>query len=160
MTQPETERIIRELERGHASHPWHGPSRKDALKDVTPDEAARSPGGGAHTIWQLVLHMRSWTREVARRVREGNWGEPVEGDFPAVGATTNDAWRDAVQGLDAAHDEVRSALRALDVAKLDAVVQGSSAGDTLRETLHGLAQHDAYHTGQIVILKKLHRAKS
>jgi uncharacterized damage-inducible protein DinB len=154
--------LIRELERGHGLNPWHGPSRKEVLADVTYEEAARSPGPGVHSIWELVLHMRAWTQEVARRVREGNWSEPAAGDFPAVGATTKDAWHEAVNSLDVAHDELRSAVKALPDERLDDVVKGASggSGDSLRETIHGLAQHDAYHTGQIQILKKLYRAKS
>ena len=57
----EIERIVRELEEAHAGNPWHGPSRRAVLADVTGEEAARRPGRQAHGIWELVLHMRAWT---------------------------------------------------------------------------------------------------
>ena len=156
MSISDVDRLIVELERGHGGEPWHGPSRRSVLADVTAVEALKKPEGGGHSIWELVLHMRAWTREVARRVRDGQWREPEEGDFPAVSETTPEAWRAAVAGLDVAHDELRAALRTLDPARLDNVVQGGG-GDTLRQTLHGVAQHDAYHTGQIMVLKKIQR---
>ncbi len=152
----DVDRLVVELERGHGGEPWHGPSRRSVLADVTADEAVKKPAGGGHSIWELVLHMRSWTREVARRVRDGRWREPEEGDFPAVGEITDDAWRGAVTSLDSAHDELRAAVRALDPARLDDVVKDGH-GDTLRQTLHGVAQHDAYHTGQVMVLKKIQR---
>ena len=157
----EAEFILNELEKGHAGDPWHGPSRASVLADVTLDEAARRPGGG-HTMWELVLHMTSWTREVARRLREGSPHEPVEGDWPPMGAHVEARWHTAVEHLDAAHADVIAAIRALRDGQLDEMVGAdrhapTGSGVSYREMLHGLAQHDAYHTGQISILKRLYR---
>ena len=158
----EVERIVRELEEAHAGTPWHGPSRRAVLADVTIEEAARRPGREAHGIWELVLHMRAWTREVARRIREGNPGEPVEGDFPAPPAPSAAAWAEALASLDAAHRDLVAAMRHAPPTFLDA--RGGSIADTTggnavthRVMLHGLAQHDAYHTGQISLLKRIYR---
>ena len=156
MSISEVDRLIVELERGHGNEPWHGPSRRAVLADITAEEAMRKPPGGGHSIWELVLHMRAWTREVARRARDLQWRVPEEGDFPAVGETTAAAWRAAVASLDTAHQELRAALRAFDPGRLDTTIQGGE-GDTVRQMVHGIAQHDAYHTGQIMVLKKIHR---
>jgi uncharacterized damage-inducible protein DinB len=158
----ETERIVTELEHAHAGTPWHGPSRATVLADVTPEEAARSPGRQGHSIWELVLHMRAWTREVARRIREGNPGEPAEGDFPPPPAPSAHAWRGAIDSLDDAHRELLAAIRQAPVDFLD--VPGGSIAETTggnavknRVMLHGVAQHDAYHTGQIALMKRIYR---
>jgi uncharacterized damage-inducible protein DinB len=158
----EVERIVRELEEAHAGNPWHGPSRASVLADLTPEEAARRPGREAHGIWELVLHMRAWTGEVARRIREGNPGEPAEGDFPRPPAPSAQAWRAAVASLDAAHRDLIAAIRQAPPDFLDA--RGGSVADATggnavkhRVMLHGLAQHDAYHTGQISLLKRIYR---
>ncbi|HET9013166.1 MAG TPA: DinB family protein, partial [Gemmatimonadaceae bacterium] len=158
----ELERIIRELEHAHGGHPWHGPSRADVLADVTPEEAARRPSAQGHGIWALVLHMAAWTGEVARRVREGDKRLPAAGDWPQVPTASAAAWRDAVASLDAAHRDVVAALRERGPARLDERAGPaddlSAGGDvTYRVMLHGLAQHDAYHTGQIALLKRLYR---
>ncbi len=154
--------LLKELDEAHDGEPWHGSSRAAILADVTLDEAIHHPDGGAHSIWQLVLHMRAWTNEVARRVREGNPGAPLEGDWPPVGTTSELAWRAAVAGLESAHAELTAAVRGLRDGQLEEPVGGQrnaplGTGVSHREMLHGLAQHDAYHSGQIALLKRLYR---
>jgi uncharacterized damage-inducible protein DinB len=150
----EIERIISELDEAHSGQPWHGPSRASVLADVTLEEAARQPSAHGNGIWALVLHMRAWTDEVARRVREGNPGEPVDGDFPPVPAPSLASWRDSLDALERAHRDVVDAVRQAGAKRLDERI---GTGQTCRVMLHGLAQHDAYHTGQIAILKRIYR---
>jgi len=158
----EREHLLKELKQAHDGDPWHGSSRAAILSDVTLSEATRNPDGGAHSIWQLVLHMRAWTNEVARRVREGKAGEPVEGDWPPVGKASEESWRAAVASLEQAHENVAAAVRDMREGQMDERVGGDrdaplGTGVTHREMLHGLAQHDAYHSGQIALLKRLYR---
>ena len=158
----EISHIVRELEHAHAGNPWHGPSRAAVLADVSVDEAARRPSATGHGIWALVLHMRAWTGEVARRVREGQPRLPVDGDWPSPPTPTAEAWRAALAELEQAHRDVVVAIRAITPDRLDERAGTSDAADvgsgvTCRVMLHGLAQHDAYHTGQISLLKRLYR---
>jgi uncharacterized damage-inducible protein DinB len=158
----ELERIVRELEHAHAGSPWHGPSRASVLADVTVDEAARRPSPQGHSIWALVLHMRAWTGEVARRVREGKPREPDEGDWPPLPEPVAEAWRDSLAGLEEAHRDLIATVRTISPDRLnERAGTGADApigsGVTYRVMLHGLAQHDAYHTGQIALLKRIYR---
>ena len=158
----EIERIVRELEHAHMGNPWHGPSRAAVLADVSVDEASRRPGANGHSIWALVLHMRAWTGEVARRVRGGDPRLPAEGDWPEPPSPSEKAWRAAIAGLEQAHRDAVAAVRLATPAKLDERAGTSDdapigSGVTYRVMLHGLAQHDAYHTGQISLLKRLFR---
>jgi uncharacterized damage-inducible protein DinB len=159
----EREHISHELAQAHAGAPWHGSSRAALLADVTMDEALRRPGLAGHTIWELVLHMRAWTGEVARRVREGAPREPAEGDWPPMGAASDDAWQAAIDSLTIAHAELIASVRDMSEGTLDELVDGArdvplGSGVTHREMLHGLAQHDAYHSGQVALLKRLYRS--
>lgn len=155
--------LIDQLERAHAGDPWHGPSRASLLADVTADEAHRRPASDAHSIWELVLHMTAWTREVTRRVQGNNAGEPEMGDWPAVPTRPEErAWRAALAALDAAHVAFRDTVRALDAARLTTRVGDErnpplGTGVTIAQTINGLVQHDAYHSGQVAIVKKLLR---
>jgi uncharacterized damage-inducible protein DinB len=158
----ELERIVRELEDAHAGSPWHGPSRASVLADVTVEEAARRPSPHGHGIWALVLHMRAWTGEVARRLREGDPREPDEGDWPVPPAPSAEAWREAIAALDRAHRDLIATVRRMSPERLDergGSVEDAAVGGTKtnRVMLHGLAQHDAYHTGQISLLKRIYR---
>ena len=154
--------LIADLERENAGEPWHGPSRAAVLADVDASLAARRPPGGAHTIWELVLHMTAWTGEVARRLRGATAGLPPEGDWPPMPAPSDDAWRAAKRALDDAHRELVASLRTLPPERLDDVVRTTPtspevAGVSYAVTVRGVLQHDAYHSGQIAILKRVLR---
>ena len=155
--------LIDQLERAHAGDPWHGSSRASLLADVHADEAQRRPAAGVHSIWELVLHMTAWTLEVTRRLQGHMASEPEMGDWPAPPKTSDDtAWRAAVRALDEAHLALRSAVEALDTSRLTAPVNDArnrelGTGVTFAQTINGLVQHDAYHSGQIAAVKKMLR---
>jgi uncharacterized damage-inducible protein DinB len=158
--------LVDQLERTHDGDPWHGPSRASLLGDVTAAEAKRRPGPTAHSIWELVLHMTAWTREVARRLEGHKAAEPEMGDWPAPPAVPDErAWRAAVTALDEAHAALRETVRILDPSRLAMRVGDErnpplGTGVTFAQTINGLVQHDAYHSGQIALVKKLLRAGS
>jgi uncharacterized damage-inducible protein DinB len=157
------ERLADELARAASGDAWHGPSLAALLDDVTAAEAARRPIAGAHTIWELVLHLTAWTGEVRRRLGGGEPGEPGEGDWPEPPAATPEAWAAARAALAAAHAALQADVLHVDDAQLDRPVGGTrdlplGSGGPHGVMLHGLAQHDAYHGGQIALLKKAARA--
>lgn len=156
--------LVDQLERAHAGDPWHGSSRAALLADVTADEASRRPALGSHSIWELVLHMTAWTSEVARRLQGHDAGAPQIGDWPAAPVSPDErGWRAALAALETAHAELRETVRAMDPSRLPAPVgdirNGAlGTGVTHAQTINGLVQHDAYHSGQVAFAKKLLRA--
>ena len=158
----EIQRIVEELEAAYAGSPWHGPSLKDNLAGVTASQASRRLGE-RHTIWELVLHLAAWRGEIVRRLQGHEAGTPPEGDYPPApegAAATEEAWRKALTWLDDAQKRLLDAVRSVadaDVHRplLDYRDNAGGEGATRSVTLHGLAQHDAYHSGQIALLKRL-----
>ena len=153
----ELERIRDELERAISGSPWHGSSLLGNLENVTAAQAAARPIAGAHSIWELVLHVTGWAHEVARRVRAGDCREPDAGDWPPVRDRSDAAWRAAVDALRAAHEDAVKAVASMDPSRLDAPLldrRPEAERTTFALLLHGLAQHDAYHSGQIALLRK------
>lgn len=160
---PTADRLLDALRRAHDGTPWHGPSRADVLRDVTAAEAAWKPAPDAHSIWELVLHMRSWTREVLRRAQGGVPAEPVDGDWPAPpDAPTDASWKAALASLDAAHADLTAFVAAMAEEARASRVKGRP-GDppgqaiTQRAMIRSLAEHDVYHTGQLALMKRLVR---
>jgi uncharacterized damage-inducible protein DinB len=157
----EVTRIVDQLERDHSGDPWHGSSVLSQLDGVTATDAAARPPGNAHSIWEVVLHMTAWKDEVRRRLSGARAAEPDRGDWPQVGDTTPQRWAAAVADLTRAHEALKDAARRLDEASLATPSNdpraASSAGATYYELLHGIAQHDAYHSGQIGLLRRLSR---
>jgi uncharacterized damage-inducible protein DinB len=155
----ETERLRREVLSTLSGDPWYGSSVLHILEGMRAGAAAAHPIAGAHSVWELVLHTTAWTRETTRRVNGGGDRPPVEGDYPPVLEHTDAAWARALDELRTAHQELAAALIAVDDAVLAQQVGSQVDADrqpvTVHRTVTGVLQHDAYHAGQIALLKKL-----
>jgi len=156
----ECDRLAQEISDAWDGDPWHGSPITAILEGIDAAEALARPIGSAHTIWETVLHMTGWTREVAQRIQGGKAGEPEAGDWPAVTDTSKSAWLAARRDLGAAHQELQRALGRLDDDTIMAPPnvprdRAAGTGTTIYRLVHGLVQHDAYHAGQIALLKKL-----
>ena len=156
----EAERLIDQFKRAHDGDAWHGSPIKEILKGVTAEQAAKRPPNGAHSIWELVLHATGWRNEVARRATGAPAGEPEHGDWPEVGDATPERWKAALAALDASHAHLVEVVRGMTDAKLlqptnDPRNRETGTGVSYYELLHGIVQHDAYHAGQIAILKRV-----
>jgi uncharacterized damage-inducible protein DinB len=152
------DRIADELRRGWDGEPWHGDPLRAVLEGIGAGQAAARPLRGAHSIGELVLHVTAWTREVARRLRDRVAREPENGDWPVFGGGA-EGWERARDSLAQAHAELFGALAAFPPEELDATVGQApdrplGTGVSYAAMLHGLAQHHAYHAGQIALLKK------
>jgi uncharacterized damage-inducible protein DinB len=132
---------------------WHGPALVDLVGDVNAEQAAAHPIRGAHSIWELVLHMTAWTEIARERLIGSAKGDPTpEEDWPPLKDQSPEAWRAAVARLKEAHREL-----AEDVAKLgdsDLIGRVPGKDHTVLTMLHGIVEHDAYHGGQVAILKR------
>jgi uncharacterized damage-inducible protein DinB len=156
----EASRLIDQFKRAHDGDPWHGSPLKGILEGVTAAQAAAQPAGGAHSIWELVLHITAWRNEVAARAGGKPAGTPAAGDFPPVGEPTTVRWQAALAALDTSHQNLVTAVGGMSDDRMwtptdDPRNPPPGIGDTYYETLHGIVQHDAYHAGQIALLKKL-----
>jgi uncharacterized damage-inducible protein DinB len=121
--------------------------------------AAARPIPKAHSIWELVLHMTGWKNETARRLAGAVACMPVEGDWPDIGEPTEARWKEALARLEAAHQALIAAVKALPEAKLYEPTNDTRSGPLgtgvpYYVLLHGIVQHDVYHAGQISLLKK------
>jgi len=131
---------------------WHGPAVMEILKGVTAQQAAAKPIANAHSIWELVLHMTTWSGVVVRRLR-GEAVEPTDAeDYPPVQDKSEAAWQRAVESLGRGHEALLTAVENLSESGLADVVPGKPY--TVEFMLHGVVQHDLYHAGQIALLKK------
>ena len=149
----ELHRLEQQLRTALAGAAWHGPAVLELLDGVRPEQAAARPIPGAHTIWELVLHLGGAYRLVLRRL--GGDPRPLspEEDWPAVAAVSADGWREAVAALRGLNAEVRRALAAFPAERLDEPLVAESPYTAYAQFI-GLTQHDLYHAGQIALLKR------
>ena len=149
----ELERIADLLDRAGGGDAWHGPSVAAVFSTLTATQASMRPIAGAHTIWELALHIAVWDRVVARRLA-GESVEPTPAeDWPeAPAASEDDEWERTLTGLRDARATLRSAVLAFDEHRLEDIVPGRT--HSFYVMIHGVIQHDLYHAGQVALLRK------
>jgi uncharacterized damage-inducible protein DinB len=146
--------LLTDVERSGVGGAWHGPSLTEAIAGLTAEQAVARPIAGAHSIWEIVSHAIGWIQEVVSRFSGEVHQEPDQGDWPTPGDPSPEAWTALQDALVAALVALRFELSAFPAERLDELV-AESRTDTFRQNLAGLAQHNAYHAGQIILLRKL-----
>jgi uncharacterized damage-inducible protein DinB len=140
---------------------WHGGvTPVGALRGVTAAQARWVPARGRHSIWALTLHIAYWKYAVRRHLEPeaiprfsrspANW--------PALPATPDAAaWQGDRALLALEHERLVEAVRGFDPAKLGRRPVRARKW-TYGELIIGVLAHDAYHTGQLQLLKRLWRS--
>ncbi len=150
----EVDRIRNQFERAFDGEAWHGPSVLSLLEGVTAAQAAAHPIPGAHSIWELTLHIAAW-EDACRRRLEGDPAQLSENEnWRPIRDTSEAAWERTKQELIDTHRRLLDAISTVDDSRLDQPIVDSAGMSTGYVTLHGGVQHDLYHAGQIAILKK------
>jgi uncharacterized damage-inducible protein DinB len=155
----EPARLADLVDRVMTGDPWHAGNVRSLLETLTADDAVRTPVPGVHSIWEVVLHMTGWAREVHARLEGAAAGEPPAGDWPAVADASAAAWERDCRTLFAVHEALAAAIRRAPPATLDEPVidhRDRAAGTGLSKylTLHGLVHHTVHHAGQIALLRR------
>lgn len=155
---PDRRHLIALLDEMFLGPAWHGPALRDALRGVKADEATRRPAPGRHNVAEIAVHAAYWKYVVRRR---------IVGDdklqFPLIGRNYFDrtrltaaAWRQDLALLDEEHRLLRAAVASLPRTRFAARFRTSPPW-TVRQTIQGVAAHDAYHAGQIRLVRRLVR---
>lgn len=134
---------------------WHGPAVLDAVGDLSAHEAAQHPIPGAHSAWELVLHVAAWAEIAEARMNGRAWIEPslIEDWPPAAAIPTERAWSAAKRRAVNAYKALARAVGTRPVESLTAPVIGHAY--TQREMLDGVVEHGVYHAAQIVLLRRV-----
>lgn len=157
----EMERIIDELMRGYSGDPWHGTPVVKILEGITAEQAAAHPISSANSIWEIVLHMTGWLEETGARVAGQKPGEPARGDWSAVTRADEAGWASAKKDLTGAVEALRLQLTSTPESRLWEIAgppvrdRAAGTGTTVYVLLHGIVQHNVYHSAQIATIKRL-----
>ena len=152
----EMDRISDQFRRAFDGEAWHGPSVLALLNGVSGQQAAAHPIPGAHSIWELTMHIEAWERACLRRLN----GDPArltdEEDFRPINDKSDAAWESTKQELVDTHRELLDAIARVDESRLNEpiIANANTPFSSVYVTLHGGVQHDLYHAGQIAMLKK------
>ena len=110
--------IADQISRAFRGESWHGPSVREVLAGVSAEDAAARPIAGAHSIWEIVLHLAGGYTLVLRRLRgEGAQLSPEE-EWPPMPACSSEAWRESQRALEGLNQQLQRAVRAFPVERL------------------------------------------
>ena len=126
-----------------------------AVKGIPPRMRGALPQGAEHSLWQLVEHLRIAQADilefcVTAKYKEKKWPDDY---WPkALGPGGAAGWTRAI----AAYRRDRKALQRLAAnTKLDLLAKiPHGTGQTLLREIVLVADHNAYHIGQIVALRR------
>jgi uncharacterized damage-inducible protein DinB len=127
-----------------------------AVEGLPPGLRGKAPAGLPHSPWQLLEHLRRCQKDILDFCLRSDYVEPKSMDeyWPASAAPpSKTAWDESV----AAFRQDREALRGMaDDRAIDLfapVPQGK--GQTYLRELLLVADHNAYHVGQLVLTRRL-----
>jgi uncharacterized damage-inducible protein DinB len=149
----EPTRIADQLRRAFEGDAWHGPALLELLEDVTAATAAARPVAEVHSIWELILHVAAWDGAALRRLAGEKTQLTGVANFPVVPKPTEAAWRKTVAQVKRTHERLVKTVAMLPDSRLRERVPGKKYD--FYHLLHGVAQHELYHAGQIALLKKV-----
>ncbi|MCC6679231.1 MAG: DinB family protein [Phycisphaerales bacterium] len=140
---------------------WQGPALLGSVRGVSAAEARARPGGLKHGVWDYVLHAAYWKYVVCLKLgaaerdsfprSPSNWPALPEA---ASAAADEKAWRADVRLLKSYHERLVEAVAGMDLSRMNEIPAGGKSVRVL-DVLVGIAAHDAYHTGQIQVVKRL-----
>ncbi|HEY2648244.1 MAG TPA: DinB family protein [Puia sp.] len=145
-TQPLTLKqvLLNQLKTTHNKEEWFAPLSV-AVEGITAEQANWKPKGGDHSIAELTNHIIFWNEENLAKFL----GEPVPhfsgNNNETFTAVNKDTWPKTVKKADSVLTAWENAIEAADDAKLE----------KWYEIIGHISTHDAYHTGQIVFIRKL-----
>jgi hypothetical protein len=127
-----------------------------AVKDFPPEARGKRPKGSPHSPWELLEHLRIAQWDILEFSRRAGHVSPEfpAGYWPAAQAPPDEeAWDASVEGF--RHDLAALAAFVSDESTdLFARIPHGEGQTVLREALVA-ADHNAYHLGQLLLVRKL-----
>lgn len=127
-----------------------------AVADLEPGLRGSAPAGLPYSPWQLVEHIRLTQEDILDfcrnpEYREREWPGAY---WPAAAAPPSvDAWDASIRGYRRDRDAL-SALAAGESIHLDSAIPHGTGQTYLRELLL-VADHTAYHLGELIVVRRL-----
>jgi hypothetical protein len=136
--------------RAHVSFEQAGNGLPEALRGKKPGHAPYSP-------WQQLEHMRITQWDILEYIRDPQHVSPKwpQGYWPTDAAPARGAWAKTVKTFHADRQALVDLVANPSTALLARVPPGDPEGVTILHELLLVADHNAYHLGQVVLLRRL-----
>jgi len=136
--------LLNQLKTTHNKKDWFVPVN-DAVAGLTAEQAMWNDGSGNHSVGQLAYHLLFWNQ---RQLETFKGQKPA--DFNGKNDETfntfdKEKWEETLTKLDKVLSELELLVQNADDKQLN----------RWSETIANISAHNAYHTGQIIYVRKL-----
>ena len=136
--------LVQQLKTTHDKQDWFVPIRV-ALEGVTAEQATWKDNSGNHSIGQLANHLLFWNERLLTKFKGGKEAPFSGNNEETFNSFTKEQWTETVKKLNAILTELEQVVQNADEAFLK-----SNA-----DTIANISTHNAYHTGQIIVVRRL-----
>ena len=129
---------------------------EEATAGLTPETWNRHVADVPYTIWQLVEHVRIAQEDIVEFCLDPEYESPKwpEGYWPAPTASADEEqWQETLDHIRQTRQRFLHLLHAPGTDLLAKIPHGT--GQTILREAFLIADHAAYHTGEIILLRRL-----
>jgi uncharacterized damage-inducible protein DinB len=152
MSEKNLRRNLVELLQGGQAHA----KIETALEGIEPHKRTIKPQGFEHSIWELLEHMRLAQEDILRYTLDEQWVSPEfpSGYWPVNPEQPQESdWQNSVSRF---HADLAEAVKLVEDQSLELTAEiPHGEGRTYLRQILLIADHNAYHMGQLVQLRKV-----
>lgn len=130
---------------------WIGNNFKEVLNNINSENASKKIMPGSNSAWQLVVHINFWRSTVVNRLK-GSAEPPSFPDFVLPSPENEENWQRTLRDFETTYQLLRSTVSGMKAESLD--LPSPKKEQSFYQLVMGCLQHDAYHLGQIALIKK------
>ncbi len=126
-----------------------------AVEDVRPEVRGVRPEGFPHSLWELLEHIRICQHDILEFCVNPDYREPrFEEYWPGTQLPpTKDAWQQSIDSFHADLERLKQLATDRSVDLFASIPHGT--GQTYLRELLLVADHNAYHVGQFVAVRRI-----
>jgi uncharacterized damage-inducible protein DinB len=126
-----------------------------AVEGIPPESRGARPKGAPHSPWQLLEHVRICQADILEFCRNPKYVELKFEDYwpPTAAPPTGAAWDESVARFRRDREALKDLAGDGSIDLFAAIPHGT--GQTYLRELVLVADHNAYHVGQLVLLRRL-----
>lgn len=135
---------------------WFVSVRK-AVEGINLEQAAWKPADSVNCIWESLSHLTFYNHAWLQRFKGLEYKYEVSSNDEtfSTGEYDEPSWKAEIAHFDEVMAEWKTLIESSDEAKLNELVPDRD-GTTWAEIISLINTHNAYHAGQILVLRKLH----
>lgn len=131
-------------------------SLENSLKGLKPENRAKRPKEGLHSVWDELEHIRIAQQDILKYMIDPEWKSPNWPDEywpPQTDKVSDEEWNKSLNQFISDRDQMLELVKKTG-EELTKVIPHTKSHTYLREALIA-AQHNSYHIAQIAYIRKM-----